>query len=525
MISTSSSVSPISSEASRAADRASRFACSPQAIGLASLILALSIIQQVVGHQNFDNGWLFTVAERVLDGAEPYVDVIESNPPASFLIYMPAVALARLLGTSVEFMVCACLFTGGLGVILFGGRILRRADLLKPAEAGVLLNLFVFIMLFVPGIHFAQREHIAMLGVMPLLAVYGARAQGGHCNTVDAVVAGVMAGVAISIKLHFALAALVPLSLVVVRRRSPGPLFNAENWTILCVLLAYAALVVWWCPGFLNILPMVLEVYVPLKQPLEVIAVQPTFLTSVAIVCGVLLAQRKGRTSIMVAMSLCASVAFMGAYLVQGKGFPNHVLPCVGFALVAASALAAPAIAALLRKGDEAPEWRAQRWPILLAFIPMMAAGSYCCCINLQFSNWEEHEGLREAVRRLAPPHPRLIAVSTQFHVGYPVVRQVGGVWAGRTNALWLTEAAQAISDASVGDDAYRARLARYIDEDARRLRDDVRANRPDLILIDDGDLRTIRAMRHPDVMMALADYAPIEKVDDISIWRRKPSP
>ena len=67
MISTSSSVSPISSEASRAADRASRFACSPQAIGLASLILALSIIQQVVGHQNFDNGWLFTVAERVLE--------------------------------------------------------------------------------------------------------------------------------------------------------------------------------------------------------------------------------------------------------------------------------------------------------------------------------------------------------------------------------------------------------------------------------------------------------------------------
>ena len=524
MIFGSSSVSRISSEASRTADRASRFACSPQAIGLASVILIVSILQQVIGHQNFDNGWLFTVAERVLDGAEPYVDFIESNPPASFLIYMPAVALARLLGTSVEFMVCACLFAGCLGVILFSGRILRRADLLNPAEAGVLLNMSVFVMLFVPGIQFAQREHIAILCLMPLLAIYAARAQAGYCSRMDAVAAGLMAGIAISIKLHFALAALVPLFLVVVRRRSPGPLFKAENWAILCVVFAYAALVVLWCPGFLNILPMLLDVYVPLKQPLEELVLQPTFFTSVVIVCGVLLAQRKGRSSIMVAMSLCASVAFMGAYLVQGKGFPNHPLPCVGFALLAASALAAPAIAALLRKGDEAPEWRAQRWLILFAFVPMMAAGSYFCGVTFQFMGWEEHPGLRVAVQKLAPPHPRLLAASTLFHVGHPVVRQVGGLWVGRPNGLWITEGAQDMIDIGIGDDAYRARLATYIDRDARMLLEDVRGQKPDIIL-SDIYRGTAKAMRHPDIIAALVDYDQLEKVGDIMIWRRKPSP
>ena len=136
---------------------------------VAPLIIALTIAQQVLGHQNCDDSWLFTVAERLLDGGKAYIDVIETNPPASFLIYVPGVALARLLGLPVECVVCACVFVFGLGLVILAGAILRRADLLTPAQAGLLLNLASVALFFMAGLSFAEREHLAALGVLPLL--------------------------------------------------------------------------------------------------------------------------------------------------------------------------------------------------------------------------------------------------------------------------------------------------------------------------------------------------------------------
>ena len=129
----------------------------------ATFIVALAMTQQMLGHQNCDNTWLYTAAERFVEGARPYVDFIETNPPASFLIYLPGVGLARLTGLPVEFVVCACVFVFGLGVILFTGSILRRAHLLKPDDTGLLLNLAVFSFLFVAGLSFAEREHLAAI--------------------------------------------------------------------------------------------------------------------------------------------------------------------------------------------------------------------------------------------------------------------------------------------------------------------------------------------------------------------------
>ena len=495
---------------------------SPAALGVAAVILLLSILQQSMGHQNFDNSWLFTVAERVLDGGAPYVDFIEANPPASFLIYMPAVALARFVGTTVEFMVCACVFAGGAGVIVFAGCVLRRANLLGAGEAGLWLVMTVFVMLFLPGIQFAQREHIAMLCLLPLLAVYAARAHGARCAMRDAIAAGLMAGITVAIKPHFALAALAPLTFVMVRRRSSKPILNAENWAVVCVVLAYGALLIWRFAAFFDMLPLLLDVYVPLKKSLRDVVLPLPFIISFALICGVFLAARKGRFSPLMGTPLLASLGFMGAYLMQAKGFPNHLAPCLLLPLLAACMLSIPALAAFASKGDDAPQWQAQRWVLFFGLLPMMLVGGYFCGVILQYSQWEESPGLRAAVQRLAPPQPRLIAASTLFYAGYPVVRQVGGHWVGRLNGLWITKTAQDMMESGIGDDAYRARLTAYIDRDARMLLDDVRSQKPDLILSDEYS-STMKAMRHPDIVLAFADYTPLEKVDDITIWGRKP--
>ena len=489
---------------------------------VAPLIIALTIAQQMLGHQNCDDSWLFTVAERLLDGGKAYIDVIETNPPASFLIYVPGVALARLLGLPVECVVCACVFVFGLGLVILAGAILRRADLLKPAQAGLLLNLASVALFFMAGLSFAEREHLAALGVLPLLAVYAARAHGAPCRVLDTVVAGLIGGLVIVIKPHFALAALCPLLAVLALRGSLRPAFCLENWVILGLCLAYVGLVAWRYPAFFTIMPMLIDAYVAIKRPLGDVVAEAWFLLNVLIIGGVLAMGRKACLQAVIALPLCASLGFMGAYLIQMKGFVNHGLPGVSMALLAAGALAAPVLADLRLRGWDSPLWRSSRRAILFGLVPVMIGAPILFGAVLQFTDWEEHAGLLPAVQRLAPEHPRMISVSGQLDVGFPVVRRVRGVWLGRSHSLWLTIASLTLIKAGVGDDAYRERLSAYIDQDARIFREDVRAGRPDLILVDD-DERTIRAMEHPDILAALADYAPREKVGDITLWMRKP--
>lgn len=487
----------------------------------AALIMALAMAQQMLGHQNCDNTWLYTAAERFLEGARPYVDFIETNPPASFLIYLPGVALARLLGLPVEFVVCACIFAFGLGVLFFTGSILRRAHLLKPTDASLLFNLAVFTFLFVAGVSFAEREHLAALGLLPLLAVYAARAHGSACHFADAVLAGLIGGLMIVIKPHFALAALSPLLAVMVRQGSLRPAFHAENWVIAGLCFAYVALVMWRYPEFFAILPVLIDVYVAMKRPWLELVSEACFLINVVIILGVLAIGRRACLQAIVGLPLCASLGFMGAYLIQMKGYVNHALPGVCMGLLAAGALAVPAFREFCLRGADAPLWTAMRRPILFGLLPVMVGAPILFGVFLQFGDWEEHRGLQPAVQRLAPSQPRMISLSGQLDVGFPLVRRVGGVWVGRPHSLWLTIASMTLIGARIGDDAYRARLTTYIDQDARMFLEDVRAGRPDVILVD-KDERTTRAMAHADIMAALSDYAPRETVGEITLWMRK---
>ncbi len=489
---------------------------------VAPLIIAVTMAQQMLGHQNCDNSWLFTVAERLLDGGKPYVDIIETNPPASFLIYLPGVALARFLGLPVEFVVSASVFVFGLLVILFAGMILRRADLLKPEQAGLLLNLACVGLIFMAGLSFAEREHLAALGVLPLLAVYAARAHGAPIRPRDALAAGLIGGLVIVIKPHFALAALCPLLAVLPLRGSLRPAFCLENWAIIGLCLAYVALVGWRYPAFFTIMPMLIDAYVAIKRPLMDVAGEAWFLLNILIIGSVLAVGRKACLQVMIALPLCASLGFMGAYLIQMKGFVNHGLPGVSMALLAAGALAAPALVDLRLSGGDTLLWRSMRRFVLFGLLPMFVGAPILFGAMLQFVDWEEHRGLLPAVQRLAPARPRIISVSGQLDVGFPVVRRAHGVWLGSSHSLWLTIASLTLIKAGVGDDAYRERLSGYIDQDARIFREDVRTGRPDVILVDD-DERTVRAIGHPDIVAALADYAPRETVGEITLWMRKP--
>jgi len=76
---------------------------------------------------NTDVSWLLTVGERVLDGRRLYIDVVETNPPMAVLVYIPGIAISRVLGLPAEIVTDSLMFAARFISLAIVARILRKS--------------------------------------------------------------------------------------------------------------------------------------------------------------------------------------------------------------------------------------------------------------------------------------------------------------------------------------------------------------------------------------------------------------
>jgi len=488
---------------------------------LGGAIVLVSLAVQLVSPENGDNAWLFTVAEKILDGARPYIDIIESNPPGAVMIYAPAVLLARLLHIRVEYAAIASVFACAGASIWLTGRVLRQAGLIPRRQSGFLFNAALFALLFAPGFAFGEREHIASLLVLPILAVYAARASDARVGVAEAMIAGLAAALATTIKPHFALAVLGPLLFVLARRRSLSILFAPEQMAGLAGSLANLALLWIAFPAYFPLAAILIDVYAPMREPLRYLLLEPHFPLNVGLLAALILCFRRELSSPLIAIPALASVGFVATYLIQSKGWLNHGYPGVALALLAIAMALAPLLFA--ESGDtRLVHWARLRQWVLFLLLPLALDAPLAFGLINILKGEEIYPGLTAAVLRHAPPHPTIIAVSPRLDVGHPLTRVVGGEWVGRPNALWVMMFSRTFIDLGWGDDAYRARLKDDIAADARGFREDVERNHPDIVLVVENDRRIDKAMQNPDVAAAMSGYARVDGVEDVGVWTRR---
>lgn len=483
---------------------------------MGAAVFAVAALLQASGQHNGDNSWYYTLCEKLLDGAQAYVDVIETNPPASFLIYLPAAALARLLGVATEHAVTVFVFSGVVASLWLCGAILRGAGLLGSREAGLIRNAALLVLLVIPAFPFAQREHIAMIALLPALCVTAARAVGVAPTTGAAIVAGALAGSAVCIKPWFALAAVAPLACAMIARRSIAPAFGPEIWAAAAALVAYAGATLAFFPRFLDLAPALFDAYTPLREPARVLLVHPWLLLHAGLMAALGVAWRLGFRDPRATALAAASLGFAGAFVLQGKGWANHGLPGVALALLA--------LAILLIAQPAAPAPAARRRLAAFALAPAAVIAALQFGVALRASGWEERPGLASAIQRLAPPRPKLIAASENLSVGHPVTRRVSGRWVGRPASLWLAAHSLRLLAEKPADATLAARLRSYVARDARMFREDVAANAPDAILVERHPMRDA-LLNTPSIAAALAAYEPLETVGDVQIWLPRSAP
>lgn len=510
-------------------------------IAAALAIEAAAVIAQAYYGAIGDVSWMITICEKWLDGGTAYVDFIETNPPAAIWLYIPPVAFARLIGARPEMIVAAYGFAAVAGSLAACAAILRRGGLLdRLGPATALLGLVALTIL--PGRTFGERDFFIALLALPSLALAAVRAERGAVDWRLALLAGLCAGAMVAIKPPYALIVFGAVAVVAARAGMMAVLASLEHCVAATLFAAYVALIVWRFPAYGgHILPIVVAAYLPVRESLAQLLANAAVVVWVGIVGLLALVARDGARVPLVAAPLAGSLGALAAFFIQGKGwlyqtYPALALlllavgvawdaserrgrgfvPAIAATVVAAALLGVPPIdaaalvslaaasAGLLGARSRALESRARLVRIGHTATAALVAAA-CVFYSLPPSGPDA-----DFVRAVADlgPHPRLAAIGEGLGIGFPLVREVDGVWVQRSQGLLMTAGARRLIDQHPADQALAARLAPIIAWDRDLAAEDIRRERPDAVLVSDLGPRFHQwAMTDPALRAALAPY------------------
>ena len=480
------------------------------------LLLAIAVALRAATRDGVDVACLLTVAESVLDGRRLYTEVLEPSTPTSILFYLSAALMGRATGLRPEIMADLLAFVVAASSLWLTARTLIAGRLLNEAKRWQLLAAGIFIFTILPVLTFAQREHIAVMAMLPALAVLVVRANRRTPGRTLAIVAGVGVGIALSIKPHFILAVALPLIYLLVRTCSLRPLLYLENWAAVTFVLLYAAFVAAVFPSYITeALPLIRDVYVPQRLDFSRIVQRPAMQVWLFMMAGVLVIARSEVLKPHVFVPASASVGFALAFLIQGKGWPYHAYPMVALAMVALVALVLGRQWTAARRSSG---FRVRARDIAAGLVLVVAA----LHAARAFARENDFSALAAPISRIAT-QPKLLAISQDPALGHPLVRRLGGKWVSHAVSQWISVGVRIRERTENLDDPTRAQLRSYAGRERAMLVESIRRRRPDVILIQIApiDWKTW-ALSDPDLAAALADYHRIETMQNVEIWARK---
>ena len=479
-------------------------------------IIVTGAVWHVRSYANTDIAWLLTVGEHILDGAVPYRDIIETNPPGSVLLYLPAVLIGRATGIEPQTIVMLLTALACAASLALCCLIVREGRQVPGQACGPLLASVAAILVLLPTGSFGQREHIVLLATLPLLCVVAVRQQAcQHVSLPLSLLSVAGAGIAVAIKPYDALGLIGP-ALLLGRRTGWRSLAGAwELWLSGVVAASLMAAQLAEFPSFTHdVLPLLTRVYLPMRQPLSLLVSLSGGSFGIATLLGAMLVRYRwpptNRERLPDTAAL-AAVGFLAAYLVQGKGWPYQAYPAIATALIAIAAVLA---GSAMRPSGPRESKRTTLW--VYGTGACLLAGGAAVGFDAHLDIDREAPGLVQAVESLGP-NPRMMSLASDIAVGHPLVRQVGGRWVGTLMASWI--------------DLYIARIAPGVGRagplgpdlafEDRVMASDIRDRRPDAVLASvPGWTEWIGS--EPLVHEALADYRLTGTFGSVMLWTRR---
>jgi hypothetical protein len=471
-------------------------------------VLAVALRLAFPPDPNID--WLTSVARIVVDGGRLGRDIVETNPPMAVWIQIPAIVIERLVGWHAEPVQMALVLLLGLAVAELLVRRLADLGAASRFDRAILYAAF----LAAPLCAFAEREHVGLLLVVPMIALAMRRAAGQPAAAEEIVLAGLAAGVAAMIKPQFALPTMALALMLAIRRRSALPFFLPEFVLAGFAFLVYVGAVVVFVPAYAEaVLPIVLDIYRPVKYGALYMLTGMKTLEWLAALAALAWLERRRLAAPTMAPLVAAAIGFMLAYFEQGRGWPYHVYPAAALIAVA-MARAAPAA---LTSGVPARRIAAVAG-LLACLMPLPSLGYFLY----------PSRDLIAAIRA-ARPNPTIAAISMDLTPGHPITTAAQGRWVGTHSSRWITTYAdlrKRLSD----DPEVQARCDAWLAFDRAAANRDLAVKRPDIVLVGYGrrDWRAWIAA-DPETARLMADYRllarqppdPGDRFEAVEAWIR----
>lgn len=484
--------------------------CAANPLLLCALILLIAPFWQMRWGTVGDTAWLIHVCEQILSGQRLYIDVVETNPPASVMLYMPPVWLASRLGVDADVLTAAYSYAVVLFGLGFAAWIVRRGSLADWAALRVASPLVLALFVLMPGNAFSEREHLGTAMLLPLLALAAWRAK-PDAQTLrpwTAAGAGLCGSLIVILKPHYVVVVIACAAFVAWRRRDWRRIFDIEYWAAGTLSLAYAATVVLAFPEFLSdIYPDLRDVYLPIRSYLPILVNFAGGYVLAMALCWRLL---RGTHSDLAPLLVTASLAGLLPVIIQAKAWPYHVYPAVTIVLLALICLVA-----MRRPATRLPSWKLVAVAVVACWAPF-------------FPTQKPPSDLLAQIEREAP-RPSVALIGSDLAFGLPLARLAGGTWVSRNNADW--KGAGALYMRSLAKAQGRDAEARQLDDlltvhVTEKLAELERA-RPDLLVLQTEEGFWIDHMKaQPRFAALLAEYELMRAEKRYWIYRRvRPAP
>jgi len=427
------------------------------------LVIGLAIFIRCIAPIDPNIDWLMSNDRAFLAGHRLYVDIVETNPPMAIFIYLPAALVERLTGLPAEAVFTAMLLAVGTGAAWVFCRCAAKAG----ATAPWLLPLVLFALLVAPLSAFGEREHVALVLVMPLLGVAMMRAAAQRVPLALMIGAGVAAGIIPMIKPHFALGIAAVYVALAIRRGDARLLLCPEAVIAAVMTLAYAGIVQWLVPAYGHtVVPMLLELYRPLRSPVTDPAIAGKLAWWAACVACLAWSLRRDALQPLPFVLLASALGFVVGFIDQGRGWAYHALPFVLLSLIAVATPITPPLT-----GADPMRRVAAVAALLAALVPLGTLTGFT-------GRYDKVVGpIRAAVS-----HPTVMSISFDLTPGHPITTEVGGTWAGTFSSRWISINATHLLQ-SERDPAKQARLRAWMRYDRAVTNRDL-TKRPDIVLV-----------------------------------------
>lgn len=473
-----------------------------------------------------DVSWQLYVAGALLRGARLGRDIIEVNPPLAVWLGIPTVRFAALTGVSPA-------GAHGLSVLLLGlcsalgmAAVGRHVAILRRPSALVVLCLCTVLALALqPGYELGQREHLAILLVMPYLLLLAARLEHAHVASLLALGVGLAAGLGFALKPFFVLPLGLGLLQLRSERRSLDALLLPEVLGIAVVFIGYAMATAIAAPDWLEAAREFWPLYAAYRPATfhDIASRQGVVLVAsgLALVAWVSTRRAVGRSSRLGDALAMALVGFVMVMLVQRKPWiylavPSGVLALallVARSLETAGRVPTPGLRLLRAAMVVGAALRAGRYAWWLVHAPVVSVTDRAAVGNYTL--------LRSALDSL-PAATTMASLSPTHGAVFPLVLDLRALWTMRLPSLWPAASGRA------QDKASQDRLRRLVASDLDRGRPDVL-----LVLRPGGTYAWLGPesqrdwprwlAQSPEGAAALAPYRPWRSIGEFIVLRRAP--